>query len=168
MLDLQNLWMEVWAWGFRGTNFWSDVLPKPRAWFWWHSCTRLIANSWPRWTMSFITLDSRTSFEHYVQTSQQIGVHEASLHFTCARNIVFQHKINFCVDVQLMVCFPYVWLCFICVSFEFALGLVVFTLSLRCYRAHGGLIMVSNLHIVNTKLPEHMSLLAPICWVMTT
>ena len=35
--------------------------------------------------------------------------------FTCAQNIVFQHNINFCVDV---VCFPCVWLSFICVSFK--------------------------------------------------
>ena len=37
----------------------------------------------------------------------------------------------------------------------------MFTLSLRCYRAHGELKMVSNQHIVNTKNPEHT--LAPIC-----
>ena len=37
--------------------------------------------------------------------------------FTCARNIVFQPEINICVDVEHMVCFPCVWLCFICVLF---------------------------------------------------
>ena len=41
-----------------------------------------------------------------------------TLRFTCDRNIVFQHKFNFCVDVERMVCFPRVWLCFICVSFK--------------------------------------------------
>ena len=38
--------------------------------------------------------------------------------FTCARNIVFQHKINFCVHVERIMCFPCVWLCFICISFK--------------------------------------------------
>ena len=38
--------------------------------------------------------------------------------FTCARNIVFRHKINFCADVEHMVCFPRLWVCFICVSFK--------------------------------------------------
>ena len=49
--------------------------------------------------------------------------------FTCARNIVFRHKMTFCIDVERMVCFPCVWLCFICVSFEFTLGKRVFTLE---------------------------------------
>ena len=51
-------------------------------------------------------------------------------------NIVLEHKNNFCVDVVRMVCFPCVWLCFICVSFEFTLGSCVFTLRLRCCREH--------------------------------
>ena len=38
--------------------------------------------------------------------------------FTRAQNIVFQHKINSCVDVEHMVRFPCVWLCFICVLFK--------------------------------------------------
>ena len=58
----------------------------------------------------------------------------ATVSFTCARNIV-QQKIDFYVDVERLVCFPCVWLCFICVSSEFTLGSYVFTLSLRCYRA---------------------------------
>ena len=87
----------------------------------------------------------------------------ASVCFTFVRNIVFQHKINFCVDVELIVRFTCVWLCVICVSFEFILGSCVFTLSLRCFRAHGELKMVSNQHIVNTKNPENT--LEPICWV---
>ena len=41
-----------------------------------------------------------------------------SVCFTCARNIVFQHKNNFCVDIEHMVCFPYVWLCLFCASFK--------------------------------------------------
>ena len=69
----------------------------------------------------------------------------------CARNIVSAHKINFCVDMR-MVCFPCVWLCFICVSFEFTLGSCVFNLSLRCYWARGKLKIVSNQHIVNRKI----------------
>ena len=31
--------------------------------------------------------------------------------FTCVRNIVFEHRINFCVDVMRMVCFPCVFGC---------------------------------------------------------
>ena len=53
--------------------------------------------------------------------AQQIGVHEALrcvllVFYLCSRsrNIVFQPKINFSV-----VCFPCVWLYFICVSFKF-------------------------------------------------
>ena len=89
----------------------------------------------------------------------------AAVCYTCARYIVFQHKINFCVDVERMVCFPCVWLCFIFVSFEVTLGSCVFTLSLRCHWAHGELTVVSNQHIVNTeKNPEHN--LAPICWAV--
>ena len=38
--------------------------------------------------------------------------------FICARNIVFKHKINLCVDVEHTVCVPCVWLWFICVSFK--------------------------------------------------
>ena len=72
--------------------------------------------------------------------------------FICAQNIVFQHKIHFSDDVERMVCFPCVCLWFICVSFKFTLGSCVFTLSLCCYRAHGKLKMVSNQHIVNTKI----------------
>ena len=56
--------------------------------------------------------------KHYF--TQQIGVHEAPPCdcFTCARNISFQHKIKFCVDVERIVCFPCVRLCFVCASFK--------------------------------------------------
>ena len=84
----------------------------------------------------------------------------ATVCFTCVRNIFFEHKINFCVEVERMVCFSCVWLCFIYVSFEFTLGSCVFTLSIRCYQAHGELKIVSNQHIVMTINPEHT--LAPI------
>ena len=50
-----------------------------------------------------------------------------------------------------MLCFPWAWLCFICVSFEFTVCSYGFTLCLRCYRSHDELKMVSNQHIVNTK-----------------
>ena len=75
----------------------------------------------------------------------------ATVCFTCARNIVFQHRINFCFDVEHMVCFTCVWLSFICASFEFTMCSFVITLSLRSYWAHGELKMASNQHIVNTK-----------------
>ena len=78
-----------------------------------------------------------------------------SVCFTCARNIVFEYKINFCVDAVRMVCLTvlYLWvhIGFVCVYFEFTF-----------YRVHGELKMVSNQHIVNTRSPEHT--LAPICW----
>ena len=45
-------------------------------------------------------------------------IYQYSLCFTFARDIVFQHKINFCIGVERMACFPYVWLCFISVSFK--------------------------------------------------
>ena len=70
----------------------------------------------------------------------------------CAWNIVFQHKINFCVDGEGMECFPCVWLCFISVSFKIILASCVFSLSLSCYRAHDELKMVSNDQTVNTKI----------------
>ena len=81
----------------------------------------------------------------------------------CVENIVFEHTINFCVDTVRMVYFPSVWLCFICVSIGSILGSCVFTLSLRCHRAHGELKMVSNQHIVNTKRKNSEHTLASIC-----
>ena len=36
--------------------------------------------------------------------------------FTCARSVVFQHKIYFCIDIGRMVCFLYLWLCSTCIS----------------------------------------------------
>ena len=91
--------------------------------------------------------------------NQQIGVREASLcvllvlEILCSsKKINFEHKFNFCVHVVSLVCFLCVWLCFICVSFEFTLGSCVFTLSLCCYRTHTEFEMVSNQHIVNTKM----------------
>ena len=78
------------------------------------------------------------------------GSRSVTLCCTYARNFVFQDDLNFYVDVERMVCFPCVWLCFICVSFEFILGPCVFTLRLRCYQSHGELKMVSNQHIMNT------------------
>ena len=85
--------------------------------------------------------------------------------FTWARNIVVQHKIIFFVDVERMVYFPCVWLCFICVSFKFTLGSCVFTLCWIC---------VVIEHMLNSKwfqistswtqkYPEHT--LSRICWV---
>ena len=56
-----------------------------------------------------------------IMTSQHIGVHERHCVFYFAQNIVFKHKINFCVAVESMVYFPCVWLCFIWVSVEFTL-----------------------------------------------
>ena len=87
-------------------------------------------------------------------SAQQIGIHDAPL---CDRNIVFQHKINFCV-VEHIVCFPCVRPCFICVTFEFPLGSCVFTWSLRCYRGHGELKMVSIQHCEHKTSRTHASI----------
>ena len=105
-------------------------------------------------------VDSCVYYAHQTPDPANWRSRRVTVCFTCARNIVSAHKINFCVDVR-MVCFPCVWLCFICVSFEFTLGSCVFNLSLRCYWARGKLKMVSNQHIVNTK--NHEDTLAPIC-----
>ena len=87
---------------------------------------------------------------------QQIGVHEASLCVLRVLEILCSStKITFVLTLYAWC----VWLFFIC---EFTLGSCVFTLSLRFYRVHGELKMVSNQHIVNTRSPEHT--LAPICW----
>ena len=83
--------------------------------------------------------------------AQQIGVHEASLRVLLVLEILCSSPI-ICVDVVGMLCFPCIWLRFIGVSFEFTLGSRMSTFSLRCYRAHGELKMVSNQHIVNTKI----------------
>ena len=83
--------------------------------------------------------------------------------FTCAWNVVFEWKINCCIDGVHMVCYSCISLCFICVSVEFTLGSCVFTLSLHCYRAHSELKMVSTQHIVNTKKSWHTP--APNCCV---
>ena len=96
--------------------------------------------------------------KHPFITSQPIGIgiHKASLCVLLGLEILCSStKLTFCVDVERMVCFPCVWLCFICVAFKIThinIGLCVFTLSLRCYEAHGELKMVSNQHIVNTKI----------------
>ena len=73
----------------------------------------------------------------------------ATVCWTCARNIVFQYKINFCVDDRLMVCFPCVWLCIIWVHI----------MSLHCI-ANSKWFQISTSW--TQKNPEHT--LAPICW----
>ena len=58
--------------------------------------------------------------------AQQIDVHEASLCVLLVFEILWSST-NLIFVVARMVCFPCVWLCFICVSFEFTLGSCVFT-----------------------------------------
>ena len=84
-----------------------DILP---------SCTQLNV-----FTSTYYTTQAEiwSSFATSILTSK---VCSPILCFTCAHNSVFQHKINFCIDVERMVFFPCVWLCVICVSFEFTLG----------------------------------------------
>ena len=87
--------------------------------------------------------------------------------FPYARKIVYLHKINFCVDVEHMVCFLYVFGCapsvYILRSHIWVLGLCVFIW-----------VNVVIEHMMNTKwfqistswtrkFPEHPW--APICWV---
>ena len=60
--------------------------------------------------------------------------------FACVRNIMFEHKINFCVDFVRMACFPFVWLCFICVS-----------LSSRWVRVRLLCVYVGIEHMLNSK-----------------
>ena len=94
----------------------------------------------------------------FAQASQQIDVHKASIPvcFTCVRNIVFQHKIKFCVDAERMVCFPCVCLYFICVSFKIIqectllsstlLGVMIVTYEYTgtCTREHVGMSHFKN------------------------
>ena len=68
-------------------------------------------------------------------TTQQVGVHESSLCVLLVLEI-FQRKINFCVDVECMLCFPCVWLCFICVPFGFVCVYVEFTLLWSTWWTH--------------------------------
>ena len=89
----------------------------------------------------------------------------ATVCFTCVRNIVFQHNINVCVDVQVSAwCVFRVWLRLICVSFKIILGSCVFTLSLRCYWAHGEFKWFQISVSWTRKFPDHM--LALICWAV--
>ena len=53
----------------------------------------------------------------YVPANWRSCTCSVTMCFAFARNIVLQHKINFCVDVERMVCFHYVWQCLICVYF---------------------------------------------------
>ena len=80
---------------------------------------------------------------------------KVTVRLTCARNIVFQHKINFCVDVERMVYFQCVWRCSTYVSFKIPhidIGFVCvyfqFTLLSRKWWSQ----MVLNQHIVNKKI----------------
>ena len=70
--------------------------------------------------ISPVTGEFPTQWARNVET-QQIGVHAVTVCFICPRNIVFEHKITVCVDFVRMKYFPFVWLCFICASFEFTL-----------------------------------------------
>ena len=73
--------------------------------------------------------------------------------FTCARNIVLQHQINFCLDVDHVVCFPCVWLCLIFVSFKVTdinIGIVCVYFEFIEHMVTSK--MVSNQPIVNTKI----------------
>ena len=128
--------------------------PQPKEFCWFLDWQKCVTNP-DRW--GSLSFGSGCSEMHNftIMTSQQNSVHERHCVFYFARNIMFKHKINYCVAVERMVYFPCIWLCFICVSFEFTLGSCVFTLNLRCYRAQCELKIVSNQHIVSTKNPEH-------------
>ena len=88
--------------------------------------------------------------------------------FSYARKIVFRHKINFCVDVERMVCFNHVFGCALSVyhlrSHISILGSCVFTLGSRCYRTHNELKLFQISTSWTRKFPEHK--LAQFCWDM--
>ena len=86
--------------------------------------------------------------------------------FYLCSNSVFKHKMNFCADVVRMVCFPCVWLCFICVLLKtthmnigFGCVYFEFTLLLNSQWTQKWF-QVSTSWI--RKYPGHT--LAPICW----
>ena len=121
------------------------------------------------WKMP-IAIEHINQYAYFVIRTEHVPSKLAFIKYHCVFYLclkyLFDHKINLCVDIVCMVCFPCLWLYFICVSFEFTLGLCVLTLSWHYYRAHGELRMVSNQLIMNIKNPEHM--LAPICWVASS
>ena len=82
--------------------------------------------------------------------------------FTCARNIVFEHKINFYVDVVRMMCFPCVRLCFMCIIWihiGFVCVYFKFTMLSGTWWTQNGFKSTHREH--THKNPEHT--LAPIC-----
>ena len=100
--------------------------------------------------------------------------------YLCSKK-VFEHKINFCIDAVRMVCFPCVWPCFICVSFEFTLGSCVFTLSSSTWWTQNGFKSPhqehthtqhththarthAHAHKQTNQTKQNCTLVAPICW----
>ena len=95
----------------------------------------------------------RWGYETWPQT-QQLGVHEAPLCFTCARNTVFQHKINVCVDIKRMVCFPCLAVCYLCIIYDhIAFGCIYVEYTGTSLSSTRWTQMVPNQYTVNTKFP---------------
>ena len=113
----------------------------------------------------FMSTHGKTAYKN-IHKSQENGVHEALLCVLLVLEIFCSIKNLTCALTLWARWFFMCWLCLICVSFEFILGLRVFTLSLRYHRAHDEFKMVSNQHIVNTK-KDRGHTLAPIFWGVT-
>ena len=56
-----------------------------------------------------------------------------TVRFSCARNNVFEHKINFCVDVH-MACFSCVWMWFICMCVIQITHVIVHIVKLKWFQ----------------------------------
>ena len=92
--------------------------------------------------------------------------------FTCAQNVVFQRKINFCVDVERIVYFPYVWLCFICFLFKithihirFVCVYLEFTLLSSTWWTQNGFKSArrEDENFLNTRWHQFAGLIAVVC-----
>ena len=102
-------------------------------------------------------------------TTQQIGcLRSVTVCFTCARNIVFQDKIKFCVDVGRMVSFPCIWRCFICVSFK-----TITQINVWFVCVYFGFTLLSNIcwtqnvfKSAHCEYENFRNTLALICWVV--
>ena len=121
----------------------------------------MVDSTWFQLSMSW----TRQFPEHMLAPTQQIGVLKAPL---CVLLVLKMLCPSTKLTFVLMLSTWCVFHVFGCVLSEFTVGSCVFTLSLRCFRAHGELKMVSNQYIVNTNESwTHAStILLGICWAI--
>ena len=90
------------------------------AWIWdamtliWRHCnaiSKCTTNFWAKLSFQCQSDDKK------LHQPSKLAFSERPVCFTCALSIVFEHKINFCVDIVRVVCFSCVWLSCICLSF---------------------------------------------------